>query len=163
MVPGIGRAFATHQVHTAIEHIIGIVHRLGAPSAADIDGLQIDTHREHIIHFFHIGGVEGGQVKARKFLAIGEQARHVCGLVGVEMTQVNTRQVTAVIEHIIHKSHLTGVQILEALDGFHPLHAVKPTVGARRAGLGERRVKDHLAHFVIGAIVSPARIVSSLV
>ena len=35
------------------------------------------------------------------------------------------------------------------------LHIIKPIVGGRRAGIGERGVKDHLGHTGIGAVSVP--------
>ena len=72
------------------------------------------------------------------------------------MAHIKARKPCTILKHIRHDSHLAGVQILHARDGFKFLHIGKPTVGSRRAGIGERGVKDHLGHRAVGAVGFPA-------
>ena len=111
VVAVVTRAFFAHQVDTIIKRSLRFGHSSRTPTVTDIDSFQTDAGMEHRIHGFHIGGVEGAQVKARQFLAVGEQAWHACHLVCVEVTQVKYRHTRATGEHARHVGHIDSVEI----------------------------------------------------
>ena len=86
-----------------------------------------------MIHLYHLGRVEVAYIKARKLITIRKHPTHI--------------------------GHLAGVQVTQARDGLKIPHVVEPTIGSRRAGIGERGVKDHLSHIGIGTVVLPTGIV----
>ena len=79
------------------------------------------------------------------------------------MAQIKACQFITLHEHPIHIGHLAGVQVTHARDGFKFSHTIEPIAGGRRAGIGERGVKDHLGHIVFGAVGVPSGIVGARV
>ena len=155
MVGIVGGTLAAHQAGAVIEHVCRSGHSRCAPLGTDINGCQIGTSIEHILHAGHIGRVETAQVKYRHTGATGEHARHACHIGSVETAQIKTRQFIAGMEHIIHACHLAGVQVPHPSDGFKVTHFVEPVVGRRRAEIGERVVKGNMLHIGTVAISYP--------
>ena len=108
----VGRALAAHQAGAVLEHAVRRSHSRCAPPAADINGRQHVTAREHASHVSHLGRVEAAQV--------------------------NGCQLCTFTKHPSHISHRTGLQVFfHSRDGLKIPHAVEPTIGSRRAGVGK--------------------------
>ena len=70
-------------------------------------------------------------------------------------------QIIAVPEHPVHNGHLAGVQVLQADDGVNFIHPIKPSIGCRWAGTGERGVNDRIGHLATGMVQFPTDSVES--
>ena len=151
----VGRALTANEAAAVHEHQIVFAQGCGAPTITHIDGHQTGTSIEHLEHVGHIGGVETVQVQTRYFCTGIEHSCHIFHLIGVEVAHINARQFAAVTEHANHRGHLAGIQIIHARDGLKAIHAIKPCAGGRRAGIGERGVKDGLRHLLISVIIYP--------
>ena len=62
----------------------------------------------------------------------------------------------AVTEHPTRMGHLTGVQVVQARNGSKVCHVIKPCVGTRRVGFGERWDKNDFGHCDICVVGVPS-------
>ena len=113
-----GRALTTHKVIAVTEHFIGLSQSISIQAPDRIDGSQVLTITEHIIHAFHIVRVEAAQVDVLKAIAVSAHLIHPFHFLGVKVAKVDTFQFIAIKEHRTHIGHLAGVQILNAFNGF---------------------------------------------
>ena len=122
------------------------IGHIGRIETAQVSAQQVGAEVEHLAHVGHIARVETAQVKARQPIAGSEHILHIGHLGRVEMAHINARQCYTAIEHFTHIGHLAGVQVTESCNGPEIFHITKPCRCTRRAGIGERGVKDHVSH-----------------
>ena len=165
----------TYQRMTFFEQIMGLCQRLAcAPVVVAIDGLQVKTAVEHVlhrrrldhvkvaevnlfecvavfehgVHALHFPGVETAQVERRERLATEEHSVHICYILRVEPAQVNILQCGTLIEHTIHRFHFVRDEVAHALDGSHFPESFEHSVHRSEPCIFHRSVNDCLCHLV---------------
>ena len=117
MVRIIQCALATDKMGTAIKHVAGFSHLIGAPAIAGIYRFQMFAAIEHIFHVPHIPGNEVTQVKNSQGFAAQEHTAHVGHFLCVEAAQVKGCQGIAALEHVFHLCHIPTIETTQ-VNGF---------------------------------------------